>query len=164
MAPVRAPGRMAAHQAFVGDLEQPLGGALDAADRIHARGIAMPAIDDQGHVDVDDVALAQRLRIGDAVADDVVDRGAGRLGVATIVERGGDGVVVHAVFEDETVDRVGRHARLDDRGELVEAGRGQPAGLAHPFEGGFVVEPDLSGVFERCGSRFEIGDHCVPGA
>jgi hypothetical protein len=28
------------------------------------RGIAVPAVDDQRHVDVDDVALAQRLVVG----------------------------------------------------------------------------------------------------
>ena len=63
------------------DLQEPLGGALDLTDRIHPARIAMPAIENVGHVDVEDVALTHRLGIGDAVADHVVDRGAARLGV-----------------------------------------------------------------------------------
>ena len=92
----RADGGDAAHQAFVGDLDQPLGGALQLAGGVHAAGIAMPAVEHEGHVDVDDVAFAQRLLVRDAVADDVVDRGAARLAVAAIVERGGQRAVVQA--------------------------------------------------------------------
>ena len=69
----------AAHQAFVGDLDQAFGVAGNLADAVHAARIAMPAVDDQGDVDIDDVAVAQRLVVGDAVADDMVDRGADRL-------------------------------------------------------------------------------------
>jgi hypothetical protein len=68
---VRAPGRTAATH-----FQKAFGGALDLADRIHAAGIAMPAVENECHVDVDDVAVAQRLGVGNAVADDVVDRGA----------------------------------------------------------------------------------------
>ena len=110
-APAGADRGDAAHQALVGDLDQPLGGALQLADRVHAAGIAMPAIDDEGHVDVDDVALAQRLLVGNAVADDVVDGGAARLAVAAIVEGGGHRAVIEPEGEDEIVDRLGGHAR-----------------------------------------------------
>ena len=88
----------------------------------------------------------QRLVVRNAVADDVVDRGAGGFGVAAIVERRGQGAVVHAEFEDEAVDRLGGHAGRDDAGQLVEAARGQLAGLAHAGEGFLAVEPDLAGV------------------
>ena len=76
MSPVVAPGRIAAMpriMRLVGHVDQPLGPARDLADRVHAAGIAVPAVDDQGHVDIDDVAFAQRLVAGNAVADDVVD-------------------------------------------------------------------------------------------
>ena len=65
MSPVVLPGFTAAMprmQRLVGDVDQPLGPARDVADRVHAAGVAVPAVDDQRHVDVDDVALAQRLR------------------------------------------------------------------------------------------------------
>ena len=51
----------AAHHRLIGDLDQPLGAARNLADRIHAARIAVPAVEDQRHVDVDNVALAQRL-------------------------------------------------------------------------------------------------------
>ena len=97
--------RHAAHQRLVGHLDQPLGPARDVADRIHAAGIAMPAVEDQRHVDIDDVALLQRLGVGNAVADDVIDRRADGLGEAAIVERRGDGAVL-----DGEVERPARRA------------------------------------------------------
>ena len=42
--------------------------------------------DHQGQVDIDDIAIAQRLVIGHPVTDDVVDRGADRIFVAAIVQ------------------------------------------------------------------------------
>ena len=80
----------------------------------------MPAVDDQRHVDVDDVAFAQRLVVGDAMADDVVDRGADRLAIAPIVQRRRIGIVVHREFEDELVERGRRDAGLDHRHEQIE--------------------------------------------
>jgi hypothetical protein len=68
----RPDGGDAAHHGFVCHLDQPLGGALDLADLDHAAGIAVPAVDDQRHVNVGDVAVAQRLVARNAVADDVV--------------------------------------------------------------------------------------------
>ena len=153
--------RDAAHQAFIGDFEQALGGALDRADRIHARGIAVPAVEDVGDVDVDDVAIPQRLVVGNAVADDVVDRGAGRFRVAAIVERRRQRAVVHAELEDEAVDGFGGDAGLDHRHQLVEAARGEVACLAHAGKAFLAIEADLAGVSERCRGGVEIGDHFV---
>ena len=56
--------RDSAHQAFIGDLHQARRLARHRADREHPAQIAMPAIDDQGDIDIDDVALAQQLVIG----------------------------------------------------------------------------------------------------
>jgi len=72
--------------------------AIEAlADDEHAAGVAVPAVLDDGDVDVDDVALFERLVIGDAVANLVVDRGANRLGVGRVaatgvIERRGNGM------------------------------------------------------------------------
>ncbi|MNY00243.1 hypothetical protein D3C86_1327270 [compost metagenome] len=51
-------GRNTAQQAFIGHFHQPLGSALDLADRIHAARIAMPTVKHIGHVDIDDIAFA----------------------------------------------------------------------------------------------------------
>ena len=154
--------RDAAQQGFVGDLDKPLGGALGLADRIHAAGIAVPAVEDVGHVDIDDVAVLERLVVGNAVADDMVDRCAGRLRVAAIVQRRGDRVVLHAEVEDEIVDFLGRDAWPDTLGKRVEAAGGELSGPVHSGEVVRSVEPDLAGVLQWCRRGVDIGDHRYP--
>ena len=72
---------------LVGDLAQALGGDRAFADDEHAAGVAVPAVLDDGDVDVDDVAVLQRPVVRDAVADLVVDRGAERLRVGRVARR-----------------------------------------------------------------------------
>ena len=77
MCPVVWPGLTASnaeHQRFVRHVDQPFGLAVDFAHRIHAARVAVPAIDDQRDVDVDDVAFTQRFRAGNAVTDDMIDQ------------------------------------------------------------------------------------------
>ena len=107
--------RDAAHHGLVGDLDQPLGAARYVADRVHAAGIAVPAIEDQGDVDIDDVALLERLVARDAVADDVIDRGAGRLAVAAVHQGRRRRAVVQRELEHQPVDLLGRYARAGSR-------------------------------------------------
>lgn len=133
--------------------------ALDRADGIHAAGIAMPAVEDIGDVDVDDVAIAQRLVVGNTMTNDMVDRGAAGFGVAAIVERGGQGAVIHAEFENEAVDGVGGHAGLYHAGKFIQATCGKLASLAHAGKALLVVEPDLAGVAQRGCFSVEIGNH-----
>ena len=54
----------AQHQAFVGDLHQL--GCLHRglADQEHAAGIAVPAIDNHRHIDINDIAFFQLLSPG----------------------------------------------------------------------------------------------------
>ena len=67
----------AAEHRFAGHFHQSLGHHRGRAHVVHAAGVAVPAVLDHGDVDVDDVAVLQDLGLaGDAVADDVVDRGA----------------------------------------------------------------------------------------
>src|SRR6202012_338927 len=47
----------AAHHRLIGHLDQPLGLAGNRTHRIHPAGIAVPAVDNEGHVDIDDVAV-----------------------------------------------------------------------------------------------------------
>ena len=46
---------------LVRDVDQALRGGRDLADGVHAAGVAVPAVLDDGDVDVDDVALLQAL-------------------------------------------------------------------------------------------------------
>jgi hypothetical protein len=75
MWPVESPGLTVppAHQRLVGDLDQPLGAARDVAHGVHAAGVAVPTVDDERHVDVDDIAFFEGLGVGNAVADHMVD-------------------------------------------------------------------------------------------
>ena len=124
----------AAHHGFIGDVDQPLGLQLDVAHRIHAAGVAMPAVQDHGDVDIDDVAVAQRLVVRDAVADDMIDRGAERVAIAAIAQAGGNAAMGDDVVIGQLVERGGGDARLHLRHQQVQHFGGQPAGPAHALE------------------------------
>src|SRR5690606_11726577 len=110
------------------------------ADDEHAAVVTMPAVLDDGDVEVDDVALFQRPLVGDAVADAVIDRGANRLRVrraatGRVVQRGGDGALhIDHVVVGEAVQLFGGDARFDERGEVVEDFAGQTARQPHAVQ------------------------------
>src|SRR5476649_629090 len=145
-----ADGGDAAHHGLVRHLDQAFGAARNFADGEHAAGIAVPAVEDQRHVDVDDVALFKRLVAGNAVADHVIERGAGRLLVAAIHQRRRQGAVIERIFQHQFIYFFGRHARLDMLDEHIETSRHQLPGLAHGLEGSRAVDLDLAGLAEGC--------------
>ncbi len=102
----------------------------------HPAGVAVPAVQDHGDVDVEDVALLQPPLARNAVADLVVDRGADRLRVAAVVEGRRD----RAVRADELLAQPVELARGDPRLDLgrdhVEHRGREPPGPAHAGEGG----------------------------
>src|SRR3546814_9290082 len=57
----------AEHQRFVGDLDELLRLDGHVAAQIHTAGIAVPAVQERRHVDIEDVAVLQRAVAGDAV-------------------------------------------------------------------------------------------------
>ena len=75
----------------MGNVNQALGDGGNFADGKHAAGVAVEAVFFDGQVDVDDVAFFERLVVGDAVADDVVDGGAAGFGIGrvAVVQWGG---------------------------------------------------------------------------
>ena len=101
------------HQAFIGDVDQLARLHADVADEVHAAGVAVPAVDDRGHVDIDDVAVLERLVARDAVADDMVDRDAAALGIAAIAERRRHAAGIHRHLVDDVVDLLRRDAGDD---------------------------------------------------
>jgi hypothetical protein len=124
----------AEHQAFVGDIDQLARLQGHVADQIHAAGVAVPAIDDRRHVDVDDVAVLQRFLARDAVANHMVDRDAAALGVAAITERRRHRARGERHLVDNVVERLGRDSGDDVGRQRVEDLGGEPPGPAHPFE------------------------------
>jgi hypothetical protein len=130
------------HQRVMGDLDQPLGPAAGAPRDIHPAGIAVPALDDHGHVDVQDVAVAQQLVARDAMADHMVHADAGGVLVALVA----DGRRGHAQRLDpaahEIVDRACRHAGFHEGPDGIEDVRHHMAGSAHPGEVLRFMKPD----------------------
>src|SRR5205085_6127024 len=91
----------------------------------------------------------------------VVDRGADRLRIAAIAERGRDRLVTEDELVTELVELAGADARLDMRRDEVERLGRQPAGPAHAFEafravqldGALVAPPIIDAVvFEVAGT------------
>ena len=141
----------AATETRPGDVDQPPRLQRHVADQVHPAGVAVPAVDDDGHVDVDDVAVLQALGTGNAVADDVIDADARGMGVAAVEDRRRH----RAGRPDERLDPVvevgGQRLRHDVRHEHVEDARGKLSGSAHPGEGGGVVELDRRRRFVEVG-------------
>jgi hypothetical protein len=124
---------------LIGDVDQPAGFELHVAHQVHPRRVAVPAIHDHGHVDVHDVAVAQRLLFRNAVADDMVDRGAERVAIAAITQAGRDTAIRGHVVEGDFVELGRRDARLHRRDHEIEDLGRQATGLAHPLEAGLVM-------------------------
>ena len=124
----------AAEQALVGHVHQQGGLPARLPGHVHAGGVAVPAVEDGGDVDVEDVALHQPPLAGDAMADDVVDGDAGALRVAAVAQRRRDGAVVEHEVVAELVERLGGGAGHHMGRDHVQAGGGQLAGLAHALE------------------------------
>src|ERR1700721_4364167 len=72
----------AAHHGLVGHFDQPLCLPRDRADRIHPAGIAIPALDDESDVDIDNAVVLQHPVSRHTGAAHMVDGGAGRRGTA----------------------------------------------------------------------------------
>ena len=97
------------------------------------------------------------LSPGNAVANHVIERGAGRLLVAAIHERRGQGAMIHRIFEDQPVDFLSRHARSDMFRQHVQTARNQLPGFAHGFECGGAVDLDLAGLADWGDGGVDVG-------
>src|SRR5450830_41005 len=126
--------------AFLGHLGQALGPDRHSADVEHAAGITVVAVFDDRDVDVQGVAVFQRLVARNPVADHVVDRGADRLGEALVVQRGRDSLLhVDYIVVADAVQCFGGDAGLDVFGNHFQHVGRQFAGNAHASDvfGGF---------------------------
>ena len=136
----------AAHEGFVGDVDDHLGAPGKRAHGVHAAAVAVPPVEDRGHVDVEDVARLQTAFAGNAVADDVVDRDAGGFGIAAIVQGRGDGAAGFGVVVDDAVELAGGDAGSNVRRDHVEGGGGQTARASHALEIVLGVDDDTPSV------------------
>ncbi|MNV51669.1 hypothetical protein D3C71_1437250 [compost metagenome] len=118
--------------AFLGHLGQALGPDRYVADVEHPAGITVETVLDDGDVDVQGVAIFERLVVWNAMADHMVDRRADRLWIALVIERGRDGfLLIDDVVVADLVQLIGGNARLDVFGNHFQHIGGQFAGDTH---------------------------------
>ncbi len=119
-------------QAVVGGLDQTPGLDRGLTHEVHAAGIAMEVVFDEGDVDVDDIAVGEPFVAGDAMAHHLIDRGAHRFGETPIADIGGNGVLaLDDMLIADPVEFVrgdaGAHVLSDD----IQHFRGQASRDAH---------------------------------
>ncbi len=104
------------HQAFVGRRRPACFALIGTSPTRNMRLVSPCQPSSNGrHVDVDDVAVLQRLVARDSVAHDMVDRGAAALGVAAIAERRRDRACAIVMSWTIVVDLLGGDAGDDVR-------------------------------------------------
>ena len=131
--------------AVVGHLDELASRVVDLAHQERLRAVPVIAAVVAGHVDVDDVAVAQNTSVWDAVADDLIDRGAARLGEAVVVQRARIGAALGRLIVHHPVDLVGSHAHLHrSRCCVQHLARDPPCG-AHSLDVLFRLDLDLPG-------------------
>lgn len=103
------------------------------------RLVAITYVQKHRDVDVEDVSLLELSRVGNAVANHLVHRGADRLGKAAVVEGRGVSICLHHHVMDGPINGVGGHARPHHRARLRQHSRRQATGRAHGVQGGARV-------------------------
>src|SRR5918912_2959892 len=132
-------------------LEQPLGLLGDVADRERVGAVGDEAVEGHADVDVDDVALLERVGPRDAVDDDRVRRDAERRGKAAVALRRRDAALARDVLLADPVELGGRHAGPDvlpDEGDRLGDERARGGHLLDLL-GGF---PDDHATAPACSS------------
>ena len=153
----RLHGADAAPHRLAGHLDQALGQHRRLAGEEHAAVIAVPAVLDDGDIDIDDVAVLEDLaRARDAVADDVVDRRAAGSRKALVADVGRDRL---QLVDDEVVAAAiqlfGGHARLDVFTDHVQHLGDHAAGNAHLLDlfgglDGYAHPPIIAACAANC--------------
>ena len=109
------------HQGLVGHIDQPLGLHADlVATEIHPAGVAVPAIEDDRNIDIQNIAIQQFLVARYAVTHHVIDRDTGGLGKALVIQRGRDRAIIERELMQNLVELAGGDARLDVWGDHIE--------------------------------------------
>ena len=126
----------------MGHLDQPFCLAAERAGHIHAAGIAEPAIKNDGHVDIQDIAVFQPLVARNPVAHHMVDRNARGMLIATIADGGRGRARAFNMRLDTVIQFTRGHAGGNMFGDHVQHLGCQPASRAHPRKIGGFIELD----------------------
>ena len=161
----------AGQHALAGGVDQTLGEHRRLTHVVHFAGVAVPAVLDDGDVDIEDVAFLEHLLlVGDPVADHVIHRCAYRLREAPVTQAGGDRVLlVDDVVVADAVQFLGGDPGLDVLADHLQDFGGQAARFAHfrdvfrGFYGDVHVDQRNSSVFSVLGGKCGGGAvTCIP--
>ena len=140
------------HHRLMGDLGQAAGFHRWLTDPEHPAGIAIPSIQNDGNIDVEDITILQHLFRGNAVADNMVDRNTGGFGKALIVERGRGCAMIGNVLVALIIQFQRGDTAFDKRRDEIQHFGRQPACTAHALKTAFIMN----------GYRFLPHDHSSP--
>ena len=107
---------------------------VDIADEERAAVVAMYSVDVDRHIDVDDVAVLERTGIGDAMANNLVHRGADRLWKASVVQRRWVGATTNRLVVNDLIDLVGSDSRRHETTSMDQYLCGHGSCLTHRIE------------------------------
>ena len=120
-----------AHQAFIGDFGQAFGFYRRRANIKHARRVTVPAIQNNGDVDIQNVPVDQFFSAGDAMTNDMVQRNTGGFWKAFIIEWCWNSVVCHNIVVADFIEFAGGNTSSNMRGNYIEHSSGQTASVTH---------------------------------
>ena len=120
-----------AHGRLVRALDQQSVFLADVTGQEGGVGVAVHPVDIGGDVDIHDVAIGNDGRVRDAVADDLVQRGAAGLWETLVTQRRWVGTVVDHVVVGDPVQFIGGDTGCDGCARLGQRTGGNATGNAH---------------------------------
>ena len=128
----RLDGANAAPHGFMAGGSQAAGQHGGTADEVHAAGVAVKTVANDGHVDIDDVAAFQPLVAGDAVTHHVIHRGADGFGKTPVIDVGRNRLqLVHDEVVAALVQLLGGRTGQNEGFDHIQHAGGETAGNAH---------------------------------
>ena len=108
------------HHRLIGYIAQPFCLTIGRARCVHAAAVPVPAVHRRRHVYVQHVPVFQDFVTGDAMANDMVDRGADRTRIAAIIQWGQKPAVIQHEFSADHIQVPGGDAGLHELGDMVQ--------------------------------------------
>ena len=128
------------HQALIGDLDQSARAQRYIPDQVHPAAITVPPVKNWRDIDIDDVSAFQRLLTRNAVANDMVDRDAAGMGVATIAQGRRNTAARLNECVDQPIYLAGRDTGHHMRHQHVQCFRRQSSRGMHTGEGAGAMQ------------------------
>ena len=116
-----------------GAFNQQAGLLINVAHQQSLIGIAVHSVKVGGDVKIQNVAVLKHRRIGNAVADHLIQRGAYRLRVAAVVHGGGVGAVITNILMNQHINLVGCCPRDGNLRRFHNGTGGDLTGCTHPL-------------------------------